>query len=85
MDKGVRHEKGQIEFVWFKKEKTGRHVIMIFPPIKTCCRADSDEFCSLSARSHNLICSRADLDMILEMLSSLKRKGWKRLAPQPPS
>lgn len=21
-------------FVWFRKEKTGRHMIMIFPPIK---------------------------------------------------
>lgn len=80
MVKGVRYEKGQIGFVWLRKEKTGRHTIMIFLPIKTCCREDNDELCSLSARSHDLICSGGDLDMILEMLSNLKRKGWKRLA-----
>lgn len=80
MDKGVRYEKGQIELVWFRKEKTGRHMIMIYPPIKTCCRADNDELCSLSVKSSNLICRRGDLDMISEMLSNFKRKGWKRLA-----
>lgn len=52
---------------------------MIFPPIKTCCRADNDELCTLSARSHNSICSRGDSDMILETLSNLKKEGWKRL------
>lgn len=79
MDKRVRYEEGQIWFVWLRKEKTGRHMTMIFPPIKTCCRADNDELCSPSARSCNLICSTGDLDMILEMPSNLKRKGWKRL------
>lgn len=80
MDKGVRYKKGQIELVWFSKEKTWRHVIMIYPPIKTCCRADNDELCSLSVKSCNLICRRGDLDMISEMLSNFKRKGCKRLA-----
>lgn len=79
MDKGVGDEKGQIELVWFRKEKTGRHMIMIFPPIKTCCRADNDELCSLSVKSCNLI-YRRDVDMISEMLSNFKRKGWKRTA-----
>lgn len=80
MDKGVRYEKGQMELIWFRKEKTGRDMIMIYPPIKTCCRADNDELCSLSLMPCNLLCRRGDLDVISEMLSNLKRKGWKRLA-----
>lgn len=80
VDKGVRYEKGQLELGWFRKEKTGRHMIMIYPPIKTCYRADNDELCSLPLKSCNLICRRGDLDMISEMLSNFKRKGWKRLA-----
>jgi len=64
MDKGVRYGKGQIGFVWFRKEKTGRHMIVISPPIKTCRRADNDELCSLSARLRDLICSRGNVGMI---------------------
>lgn len=72
-------KKDKLSLSGLEKKKTGIHMIMIYPPIKTCCRADNDELCSLFVKSCNLICRRGDLDMISEMLSNFKRKGWKRL------
>lgn len=65
-----------------RKEKTGRHMIMIYPPTKTCCRADNDELCSLSLMPCNLFCRRGDLDVISEMLSNLKKEGLEEAGYQ---